>query len=120
MAVSQAPHSPDVDLGSLEFWGRPAQERDLYFAQLRCDAPISQHERPEDIMGMPEQERHSYWAIVRHEDIRRISRDPRTFCSAQGTPVQAQPRIAHLWSMAVTLRPGCSRTWGGACLLSVR
>jgi cytochrome P450 len=94
VAVSQAPHSPDVDLGSLDFWGRPAEERDLFFAQLRRDAPISRHEPPEDIMGMAEQERHSYWAIVRHEDIRRISRDPRTFCSGQGTQfADAPPEI---------------------------
>ena len=94
MAVSQAPDSPDVDLGSLDFWGRPAEERDLYFARLRRDAPISRHQPPEDIMGMPEQERHSYWAIVRHEDIRRISRDPRTFCSGQGTQfADAPPEI---------------------------
>ncbi len=94
MAVSQAPHSPDVDLGSLDFWGRPAEERDLYFARLRRDAPLSRHQPPEDIMGMPEQERDSYWAIVRHEDIRRISRDPRTFCSGQGTQfADAPPEI---------------------------
>ena len=25
-----------------------------------------------------------YWAIVRHADVRRISRDPATFCSGRG------------------------------------
>jgi cytochrome P450 len=91
VAVSQTPHSPDVDLGSLEFWGRPAQERDVYFAQLRRDAPISRHEPPEDILDLPEQGRQSYWAIVRHDDIRRISRDPRRFCSGQGTQFTDAP-----------------------------
>src|SRR5436309_8542254 len=27
----------------------------------------------------------NYWAIVRYEDVRNISRDPKTFCSGQGT-----------------------------------
>jgi cytochrome P450 len=85
VAVPEASNPPDVDLGSLDFWGRPAEERDLFFAQLRREAPISEHEPPEDILGLPQEGRQSYWAIVRHEDIRRISRDPRTFCSGQGT-----------------------------------
>ncbi len=92
MEVSGSPHSADVDLGSLDFWGRPAEERDRYFAELRRDAPISHHQPPEDILGLPDQEgRLGYWAIVRHEDVRRISRDPGTFCSGQGTQFADAP-----------------------------
>jgi len=89
-----APDSPDSsrgDLGSLEFWGRPAEERDVRFAQLRRDAPLSRHEPPEDILGLPDQGRQSYWAIVRHEDIRRISRDPQTFRSGDGVQFADAP-----------------------------
>jgi cytochrome P450 len=82
--VSERIDSPDADLGSLEFWGRPAEVRDLYFARLRRDAPISRHEPPEDILGLPQEGRMHYWAIVRYEDIRQISRDPETYCSAEG------------------------------------
>ena len=57
MAVSPGPQTPEVDLGSLDFWGRPAEERDRYFARLRREAPISRHEPPEDILGLPDQER---------------------------------------------------------------
>ena len=42
-------------------------------------------------MGLPDQERMSYWAIVRYEDVRRISRDPETFCSGQGTQFADAP-----------------------------
>jgi cytochrome P450 len=91
VAVSESPHLPHWDLGSLDFWGRPAEERDQYFAELRRDAPISRHQPPEDIMGLPDQERMSYWAIVRYEDVRRISRDPETFCSGQGTQFAEAP-----------------------------
>jgi cytochrome P450 len=83
--------APDVDLGSLEFWGRPAEERDVYFARLRDEAPISRHEPPEDLLGLPEQGRQSYWAIVRYEDVRSISRDTETFCSGKGTQFADAP-----------------------------
>jgi cytochrome P450 len=83
--------APQVDLGSLDFWGQPAEQRDRYFAWLRREAPISRHEPPEDILGLPDQGRQSYWAIVRHEDVRRISRDPQTFCSGEGTQFADAP-----------------------------
>ncbi|MHB8234550.1 MAG: cytochrome P450 [Solirubrobacteraceae bacterium] len=91
MAASASSHTPEVDLGSLDFWASPAEERDLYFAELRRDTPISRHQPPEDILGLPEQERTDYWAIVRYEDIRKISRDPQTFCSGQGTQFADAP-----------------------------
>jgi cytochrome P450 len=89
--ASQGPGTTDADLGSLDFWGMPAQERDRFFAELRRDAPISRHQPPEDILGLPDQGRMSYWAIVRYDDVRRISRDPATFCSGQGTQFADAP-----------------------------
>ena len=74
----------DVDLGSLEFWGLPALERDEAFAVLRREAPVSHHQPLEDILGLSERDERGYWALVRYEDIRRVSRDPATFCSGQG------------------------------------
>jgi cytochrome P450 len=91
VAVSESQHAPQPDLGSLDFWGRPAEERDRYFAELRRDAPLSRHQPPEDIMGLPDQERMSYWAVVRHKDVRRISRDQATFCSGRGTQFADAP-----------------------------
>jgi cytochrome P450 len=91
MSVFGTPQTPEADLGSLDFWGRAAEERDEYFAWLRREAPISRHEPPEDILGLPEQNRSGYWAIVRHEDVRSISRDPATFCSGRGTQFADAP-----------------------------
>jgi cytochrome P450 len=73
------------DLGSMEFWDHPASERDRAFALLRREAPVSHHQPPEDILGVSERDERGYWAIVRYDDIRSISRDPKTFCSGQGT-----------------------------------
>jgi cytochrome P450 len=84
MSVTPGADLPNTDLGSLEFWGQPADDRDRYFEQLRRDAPISRHAPPEDILGLPDQGRLEYWAIVRYDDIRRISRDPETFRSGDG------------------------------------
>jgi cytochrome P450 len=81
----------NVNLGSLEFWGQTAEERDVYFEQLRREQPLSRHEPPEDLLGMPEQSRTEYWAIVRYDDIRRISRDPATFRSGAGVQFADAP-----------------------------
>jgi cytochrome P450 len=81
----------DADLGSLEFWGRPAENRDRYFAHLRREAPISRHQPPEDLLGMPEESRKGYWAVVRYDDIRRISRDPATYRSGAGVQFADAP-----------------------------
>jgi cytochrome P450 len=78
------PALADIDLGSLEFWALPAVERDRSFAVLRREARVSHHQPLEDILGLQERDERGYWAIVRHEDIRRVSRDPATFCSSQG------------------------------------
>jgi cytochrome P450 len=91
MSVTPGAELPNSDLGSLEFWGQPAEERDRYFEQLRRDAPISRHEPPEDILGLPDQGRMDYWAIVRYDDIRQISRDPATFRSGDGVQFADAP-----------------------------
>jgi len=91
VAVSKDVQTLQADLGSLDFWGKPAEERDRYFGWLRREAPISRHQPPEDILGLPDQGRMSYWAIVRYEDVRRISREPQTFCSGQGTQFADAP-----------------------------
>jgi cytochrome P450 len=85
MSASEVPAHPAAELGSLEFWGQPAEVRDGYFEHLRRERPMSLHQPPEDILGLDkDEERKPYWAIVRYEDIRRISRDPGTFCSGAG------------------------------------
>src|SRR5437588_6109069 len=85
MALGEQLRLDDLDLGSLEFWDQPAEVRDRAFALLRREAPVSHHQPPADILGVTERDERGYWAIVRYEDIRRVSRDPATFCSGHGT-----------------------------------
>jgi cytochrome P450 len=80
-----------VDLGYLDFWGLPAEQRDVVFAALRNEEHLSQHEPPEDILDLPDQGRRPYWAVVRYEDIRRISRDAKTFRSGDGVQFADAP-----------------------------
>jgi cytochrome P450 len=92
MALGEDVRLDELDLGSLEFWDQPAEVRDHAFALLRRDAPVSQHQPLEDILGVTERDERGYWAIVRYEDIRTVSRDPATFCSGQGTQFGDAPQ----------------------------
>jgi cytochrome P450 len=91
MSVDRAAKGPRPDLGSLEFWGQPAEERDVYFEWLRREEPLSRHQPPEDILNLPDQGRMHYWAVVRYEDVRAISRDPTRFCSGEGVQFSDAP-----------------------------
>src|SRR5256885_7486304 len=82
------------DLGSLDFWNHPAEERDRAFAVLRREAPISHHQPPDNLLEVEERDERGYWAVVRYDDIRHVSRNPDLFCSGQGTQFgDAPPEI---------------------------
>src|SRR6058998_1008622 len=74
----------NFDLGSLEFWNHPAEERDRAFAVLRREAPISHHQPPDNLLEVEERDERGYWAVVRYDDIRHVSRNPELFCSGKG------------------------------------
>ena len=57
MSGPQSLNMDDVDLGALDFWARPAEERDVYFRQLRLAPSLTSHEPPEDLLGLPDQSR---------------------------------------------------------------
>ena len=56
MAIETGPALSDIDLGSLEFWSRPAVERDRAFAVLRREAPVSHHQPLEDSLGLDQRD----------------------------------------------------------------
>jgi cytochrome P450 len=61
------------------------EERDDAFALLRREAPMAPMPPVEDeLVGVVQENPAGYRAIVRYEDIRRMSRDPQTFCSGHG------------------------------------
>jgi cytochrome P450 len=73
----------EIDLSGQAFWRKPAPEREAAFAVLRRQAPISWQRGPDSVL-LPDQETTGYWAVVRYDDVRKVSRDPATFCSGEG------------------------------------
>ena len=81
-----------VDLSSMEFWALSPAEREQGFAELRTVAPVSWQRQPESQL-MPESEgTGGYWAVVRYEDVREVSRDPERFCSGLGVIFEDIPQ----------------------------
>ena len=76
----------DIQLGSPDIWSRP--DREGIFAKLRAERPVSFHEEPEFI-GFPKGP--GFWAVVRHEDVQRVSRESETFISGRGSNIGDLP-----------------------------
>jgi cytochrome P450 len=83
--------SAAVDISSQEFWALPRAERDAIFAALRRDDPISWHDTPESLLVPPELTTGGYWAVVRYDDVRHVSRSPKLFRSGDGVLFEDAP-----------------------------
>lgn len=68
----------DIRLADIDFYANGTPH--WAFRQLRHEAPVSWQEG----FGFP-----GHWAIVKHEDAVRISKDPETFSSEQGITVES-------------------------------
>jgi cytochrome P450 len=85
-------HEPDaIDLSARSFWEQPVGARDEAFAELRRERPISWHGPPESVLIPPEEGTGGYWAVVRHGDVRTVSRAPDVFCSGKGVIFEDAP-----------------------------
>ncbi len=76
----------DIALGAAEVWSRP--DREGIFARLRAERPVSFHAEPE-FPGFPPGP--GFWALVRHDDVVRASRDADTFISGRGSNIGDLP-----------------------------
>jgi cytochrome P450 len=81
-----------VDLSPHSFWEQPRSEREAAFAQLRAEAPVTWQAQPESPLVQTEELTGGYWAVVRHADIRAVSRDAATFCSGRGVMFEDAPQ----------------------------
>ncbi|MEE2675169.1 MAG: cytochrome P450 [Myxococcota bacterium] len=72
----------EIDLSAPEFWVRPWEEREAAFQTLRREKPMSFYAEP-DTRGLVPQGP-GYWAVTKHADILRASREPALFCSSKG------------------------------------
>jgi cytochrome P450 len=79
-----------IRLSDPEFWIRPWEEREGAFATLRAERPISFHEEPDIVPGLPRGP--GYWALTRHADILHVSRHAELFCSGRGVNIGDMPQ----------------------------
>jgi len=75
-------HDP-IDLSSRAFWSTTAEDREVAFAELRAERPVSWHPPVEDSL-MPDPADRGYWAVTRHADVVEVSRNSEVFLSGHG------------------------------------
>ena len=80
----------DIDLSSPEFWTAPREWRYGAFRTLRDEDPFRHFEefQPEE---SPFPRGPGYRALVRHDDIWHVSRNPQLFCSGKGSNIGDMP-----------------------------
>lgn len=70
----------DIDLTDASVWERGAPHE--WLDHLRAENPVHWHE---------EADGPGFWALTRHEDVRRVSTSPREFSSYAGGPLRLDP-----------------------------
>ena len=89
--TSTSPRPYDsTDLSSRAFWSATAAAREVSFAELRAQRPVSWHPPVEDAL-MHDPNDLGYWAVTRHADIVAVSRDSETFLSGKGVLFENVP-----------------------------
>ncbi len=81
----------EVDLSKIEFWARPAEEREGAFALLRRERPISFQEEFDPPPDVPLPKGPGYWAVTRHADLLEVSRRADLYCSGKGSQIPDLP-----------------------------
>jgi methyl-branched lipid omega-hydroxylase len=73
----------DIDLSADEFWARPLDARYDAFRRLRATPGLTYYDAPDPRSAMIDPNA-SYYAVVRHADIKAASAQPEIFSSAAG------------------------------------
>lgn len=91
----------DINLSDILLWGR--EDRDAIFATLRRERPVSFHE---EMIFPPFPQGPGFWALTRHEDIVRVSRDSDTFMSGKGTSIGDMPQeLSEFFGSMINMDP---------------
>ena len=89
-------------VSSRTFWSQPASQRALAFEELRRRAPVSFQAPPDFGAG---EAGPGFWAVVRHEDVVSVSRNPALFCSSQGVGFGDTPDLLAFNASFVVMDP---------------
>ena len=96
--------APNTELNLLQFWAQPAEQRDAAFAWLRENEPVSWNDAPDPIApDLPNEA--GFWSLVKHDDIRYVSRTPELFTSIHGIFVDDFPQLETILSFIVMDAP---------------
>lgn len=79
--------SEELLLTNPDFYLRP--DRLALYRRLRHEAPVAFH--PERVTKWRPQGGRGWWAVMRHQDVQDVTRNPRVFSSAQGTSPNDEP-----------------------------
>ena len=72
----------DIELGDIEFWKRPLDERHAAFEALRAEPTMCFHEEITTLEGGIKGP--GFWSAVSWPDVRAVNRNPQVFSSAGG------------------------------------
>ncbi|PWJ23944.1 cytochrome P450 [Branchiibius hedensis] len=86
------PDYDEIDVSAKSFWLQTSEEHEEVYRVLRQTRPVS-WQRPVEDAVTPDPDDPGYWAVVRHEDIVRISKDNETFVSRQGVLFDLLPEV---------------------------
>jgi methyl-branched lipid omega-hydroxylase len=91
----------DIDISDPEFWTASLDHREEVFRTLRRDAPVKFFEEA-IFPGFPQGP--GYFALTKFDDVWHASRNPKTFCSGQGTNIPDIPlEIAEFFGSMIAL-----------------
>src|SRR5436305_897070 len=88
-SVPSRPYDP-IDPSSRSFWSISPAAREISFAALRAERPVSWHPPVEDAL-MHDPSDPGHWAVTRHADIVAVSRDSENFLSGKGVLFENVP-----------------------------
>jgi cytochrome P450 len=81
-----------IDIAAKSFWALPLEERDDAFAVLRRETPVFWSRAAETDLLPPEMNTRGFWSLTKYEDIRKASRSPQLFSSAEGITMEDFPQ----------------------------
>ena len=91
--------SASVALSEPSFWLRA--DREEVFAELRRDRPVIWQEEPLTDWSPGGR---GYWAVLRHRDVREVSRRPEVFISGLGTELfELPPAVGETYSWLLNM-----------------
>jgi methyl-branched lipid omega-hydroxylase len=100
----------DINLSDPRFWARPLEERDDAFRALREQRPLAFFDEPAipadslmDPADLPPAR--GYYAVTRYADLAEISKNPKDFCSGEGSVSvrDMPPEIAELFGSMIAM-----------------